>query len=160
MVLVAGSTESRNSGSGTAGAGRRQPVVLVALQPPMLVTDRMFLPPTFTTYVVPVWGMSANAFGPGLYRGPWSGAVARWAGGGWRQPDVAVPLQVWVLIADSVLSPWLTANTVCSPRSTATNCGFAPVVAVGGVVWQPDVTVPLQVAPLMTETVPSLLSAT
>src|SRR6516162_2585095 len=150
MVTVAGSMASKNSGSGTLGASMRQPVVLVALQRLMLVTDRMFLPPTFTTYAVPVCGMSANAFGPGLYRGPWSGAVARWAGGGWPQPDVAVALQVRVLIADRVLSFWLTANTVCSPGSTATNCGFAPVVTVGGVLWQPAVIVALQVAPLMT----------
>src|SRR6516164_5607910 len=156
MVSVAGSTDSKNSGSGTLGASMRQPVVLVALQRPMLVTDRMFVPPTFTTYAVPVRGMSVKKFGPGLYRGPWSGAVARSAGGAWRQPAVAVPLQVRVLIADRVLSFWLTANTVCSPESTATNPAPAPVVTVGGVLWQPDVIVALQVAPLMTETVPSL----
>src|SRR6516164_2842013 len=88
MVSVAGSTDSKNSGSGTLGASMRQPVVLVALQRPMLVTDRMFVPPTFTTYAVPVRGMSVKKFGPGLYRGPWSGAVARSAGGAWLQPGV------------------------------------------------------------------------
>ena len=71
-----------------------------------------------------------------------------------------MPLHVPVLIADSVSSPWLTAKTVPEDGSTATNSGFAPVVTVGDVLPQPEVTRALQRAPLMTETVPSLLLAT
>ena len=120
MVSVAGSTDIRNSLSGTLAAGRRQPVVSPALQRLMLVTERMLAPPTLTTYAEPVRGISPKAFGEELNPGPWSG-VACWLGGLVRQPDVTVPRQVLVLIADSVSSPALTVNTVCSPWSAATN---------------------------------------
>src|SRR5215831_3890852 len=97
--------------------------------------------------------MSANAFGNGLYRGPWSGA-AFWFGGRVRQPGVTAPLQVLVLIADSVSSPVLMANTVCSAWSAATMPVPVPVGTVGGVRPQPAVMWPLQAAPLMTDTDP------
>ena len=77
---MAGSADSRYSPSGTAGASARQPVVLVALQRRMLVTDRMFRPPMFTTYAVPVRGMSAKPPGNELYPGPWREVARRFGG--------------------------------------------------------------------------------
>src|SRR5215468_5490961 len=159
MVLVAGSAEIRNACSGTLGASARQPVALAALQRPMLVTDRMFLPPMLITYALPVPGTSVKKFGNELNPGPWSG-VACWFGGRLRQPDVTLRPQVLVLVADSVSSPWLTVNAVCTRWSIATNWGPAPVVTVGGVWRQPEVTRALHRAPLMTDTVPLLLLGT
>ena len=75
----------------------------MALQRLMLVTDRMLAPPAFTTYAEPVRGISARAVGNELYPGPWREVASR-LGGIVRQPDVTVPLQVLVLIADSVSS--------------------------------------------------------
>ena len=114
MVFVAGSADSRNSLAGTAGAGRRQPELFLALQRWTLVTDRMLDPPTFTTYAERVRGISANVFGNELNPGPWFGVACR-LGGRVRQPDATLRSQVLVLIADSVSSPPLIVNTVCSP---------------------------------------------
>ena len=100
---------------------------------------------------MPAWGISANVLG--LY--PWGGLkVACSFGGRLGQPDVTVPLQVLVLISDSVLSPWFIANSVCSAASISANEVPAPVGTAGGVPPHPDVIFALQVAPLMTETVP------
>ena len=159
MVPVAGSVEIRSWWAGALGASARQPAVAVASQRLTLTTARTLAPPTFTTYAEPVCGTSANALGNGLYPGSWFGEACSFGALCW-QPDVAVPLHVLVLIAESVLSPWFTAKTVPEDGSTATNWGFAPVVTVGGVLPQPVVTLALQRAPLMTETVPSLLLAT
>src|ERR1700729_1228034 len=159
MVPVAGSVEIVYSWAGTLGASVRQPVMSAALQRLTFRTDRTLAPSTFTTYADPVCGTSASAFGKGLYPGSWFGEACSF-GARCRQPHVTVPLHVPVLIADSVLSPWFTAKTVPEDGSTATNEGFAPVVTVGGVLLQPEVTLALQRAPSMTETVPSLLLAT
>jgi hypothetical protein len=156
-VSVAGSTDIRNSWSGTLGAGRRHPVVSVALQLPMLTTDRMSAPPTLARYAVPVSGISANAFG----LNPLAGLkVACSLGATVPQPEVTVASQVVVSIADKVSSPWLMAKSVCRPGSTATNCGLAPVVTAGGMLPHPVATPALHRAPLITETVPSLLLGT
>src|SRR5215469_193585 len=154
-VLVAGSVEIRYSESGTLGASRRQPEVRMASQRPGLITDRMLPPPGLTRYTELSRGISAKAPGNGLYRGPWSGA-ASWAGARRGQPDVTPPRQVRVLIADSVSSLWFIANSVCTAASIAATEAPAPVVTAGGACRQPEVTVALQVAPLITETVPSL----
>ncbi len=61
-----------------------------------------------------------------------------------------------MLIADSVLSAWLTANAVCSIGSTATNDAAMPVCTAGGVRLQPEVILALHRAPSMTETDPWL----
>jgi hypothetical protein len=139
MVFVAGSAEIRNACSGTLGASERQPVVSAALQRLMLVTDRMFAPPALTTYSLPVQGASVKKVGNELNPGPWSG-VACWFGGRVRQPEVTLPWQVLVLIADNVSSTWLMVNAVCTRWPTATNWGPAPVVTVGGARRQPAVT--------------------
>src|SRR6266481_4398284 len=110
-----------------------------------------------TRYTVPVWGITANAFG----LNPWRGLkVACSFGARAGQPELTVPLHVLVSITDSVPSPWLIANTVCRAPATAVNWGCAPVVTVGGVRPQPAVVVALHRAPLITDTVPSLLFAT
>src|SRR5215469_4548061 len=153
MVSVAGSMEVRNSLSGTLGTGRRQPAVWLASQRLGLITDKMFAPPTLTRYRELSWGISANWPGNGLYRGPWLGAAC-WAGASLGQPAVVPPRQVWVLIADSVSSLVFIAKTVWTAASIPPKEAPAPVFTAGGVCAQPEVTVALQVAPLMTETVP------
>src|SRR6516165_3384101 len=88
-----------------------------------------------------------------LYPGSWR-EVACWFGGRLAQPDVTVPWQVRVLIADSVSSPALAANTVCSAPSTAAKLVPVPVGTAGGVWPQPAVVWPLHAAPSITDTVP------
>src|ERR1700735_4240253 len=159
MVPVAGSVEIVYSWAGTLGASVRQPVMSASSQRLTFTTDRTLAPPTFTTYADPVCGTSARAFGKGLYPGSWFGEACSF-GARCRQPDVTAPLHVPVLVADRVLSPWSPVKTVPEGGSTATNVGFAPVVTVGHGLAQPEVTLALQRAPSMTETVPSLLLAT
>src|SRR5215469_16024061 len=157
MVFVAGSADIRNSPSGAVGASARQPEVLTALQRPMPVTDSTFGPPGPTTYAVPVPGTSAKAPGPDTNPGFCTGA-ARSFGGRVPQPEVITAPQVRVSIADSVSSPALTANTVCSARSTATKAAPMPVGTVAGVRRQPEVIFPLHRAPSITDTDPSRAS--
>lgn len=86
--------------------------------------------------------------------------AACWAGARGGQPDVMPPRQVWVLIADKVSSFWFIANTVCTAASIPAKEAPAPVITTGGVCAQPEVTVALHAAPLITEMVPSLWLAT
>jgi hypothetical protein len=96
---------------------------------------------------------SVNEVGNCAYPGPRSGSACSF-GGRFAQPEVTVPAQVLVLIADSVSSNLLTANTVCSASSAATKLVLAPAGTVAGAWWQPEVTRALQAAPLITDTEP------
>src|SRR5579864_9102612 len=98
MVPVAGSVAIEYSWAGMLGASARQPLVSAALQRLTLRTDRTSVPPTFTTYAVPVCETSASVFGNGLYPGFWFGEACSF-GGRCPQPKVTVPLQVPALIA-------------------------------------------------------------
>src|SRR5262245_36226853 len=82
------------------------------------------------------------------------------ANGACPQPDVSVPLQVEPSMTETVTSARLPMKTVFVPASTPTARGPTPTETNAGVWPQPDVLVPLQVLPSITETVLSLVLVT
>ena len=87
-------------------------------------------------------------------------APTRTVGGVWPQPEVLVPLQVEPSMTDTVRSSRLPTKTVLVAVTIPTERGALPTAIFAGVWWQPEVVVPLQVLPLITETVLSLVLAT
>src|SRR6516165_2877862 len=69
------------------------------------------------------------------------------------QPDVFFPLQVAVLITETVLSPALATYRVPVAWLIASPAGPFPTAMAAGFWPHPEVTWALQVAPLITETV-------
>src|SRR5215470_17012481 len=76
------------------------------------------------------------------------------------QPDVFVPLQVEPSMTETVMSSLFPTKTVFVPSSTPTARGAAPTEIIAGVWPHPDVFVPLQVLPSITETVLSSVLVT
>src|SRR5689334_5024057 len=82
------------------------------------------------------------------------GAAARCTGyGAWLHPAGCLPMQSAALIIDRVLVPLLATYTVWVAWFTAIPAGPVLTVTVAGGWPQPEVTVALQVAPLITDTV-------
>src|SRR5215472_7957358 len=75
---------------------------------------------------------------------------------GWGpwQPVVTVALQVAALMTETLVSSTLVTATVWLAGSKAMPAGPNPTVTAGGVCPHPVVVVALQVAPLITDTVP------
>src|SRR5438477_387479 len=84
-------------------------------------------------------------------------APTRTAGGVWPQPDVWVPLQVEPSMTDTVRSLRFPTKTVLVSNTIPTERGSEPTGIVGCVCMQPEVILPLQVAPLITESVLSTI---
>src|SRR5580704_17531324 len=103
------------------------------------------------TYRVAVHGLMAMPDGS-----PRTSMVA----GFWSHPCIVVALQVAPLMMDMVLSPELPTYTVLVRWSTVMGEGLLRTVIAGGFWSHPQWTVPLQEAPLTTETVLSLLLVT
>src|SRR5262249_30625275 len=87
-------------------------------------------------------------------------APTKTTGGVCPHPEVLVPLQVAPLITDTVRSIAFPTKTVLVAVTTPTERGAFPTVIFAGIRWQPEVFAPLQVLPLITETVLSLVFVT
>ncbi len=72
------------------------------------------------------------------------------SGGRWVQPAVSAALHVAPSITEIVLSSSFSTNTLRVTGFTITPIGSLPTVTVGGACPQPEVTVPLQMEPLIT----------